>query len=109
MQATTEAMLVLDVVHWHLKWLELLFASLVWKITWCLPVPRKPVLSEAALRSVLCLGPLGPVTEVHGILSNRHLLSMYSKAHMNLQRLNQHPGLFPVCTKSSTYSLLLPV
>lgn len=58
-------MLVFDVVHRHCSWVRLLAPSGTMK--------ARPQGGE--FRSIPVQGSLGPVSEVHGIFSNRNLFS----------------------------------
>lgn len=69
------AILVIAVVQRCPSWVGLLVASFLWKLTECFPVPQKLVLREDAFKTVPAQGPLGPVSDVHSIFSNRDLLS----------------------------------
>ena len=69
------------VVHRHQSWIGLSDESLLWKLGWHFLVPRKLVLWEEAVRSVPALGPVGPVSEVHGVFSNRDLPSISGGAN----------------------------
>ena len=66
-------MLVIVVVHRHYSWVGLVIASLLCQLALYLLVPGVPVLREEELRSVPAQGPLGPVSEVHGVFSSRDL------------------------------------
>lgn len=68
------AVLVLDVVPRNHGEVRLLVASPLWKLAWYLLVLR-----EGAFRSVPAQDPLGSVSEVHAIFSNRSLPSSSGK------------------------------
>lgn len=67
-------MLVIIVVHRCHSCVGLLAISSLWMHTWCVLVLRKPVLGEVAFRSVPAQVPLGSVSVVHVVLSNRDLM-----------------------------------
>lgn len=53
--------------------IRLLVAFLLWKLTWYLLVSYKLVLKKEAFMSVLAERPLGPLSEIHGVFSNKIL------------------------------------
>lgn len=67
-------MLVVNVGDKYRIWVGLLAASFPWKMTEYLWVLRKLVLREKAFPLVPIRCPLGPISEVHVIFSNRDLL-----------------------------------
>lgn len=67
------AMLVIDVGHRHHSWVGLLVVFLLRKPAQHPVVQWKLMLIEGAFRTVPVQGPLDPVSEVYGALSNRNL------------------------------------
>jgi hypothetical protein len=61
------------------SWMELLVASFLWKPSWHLLVPWRLVLRRGNFRSDREMEPLGCVSKVHVIFSNRDLLPLLWK------------------------------